>query len=338
MPKRKNFIEDEIEMKAYEHNRQIKIPDFIDTGELPDFQFQVGEETINYPTRFSVPNHLKDIMLYYHEKQIEKLKKSTKQSIKKSLPNPERNLTTPENDYISWLKKYWTYEKLVSLIKIHLKEKKVNFSLLDWLCTNYSKEYREDSQYILEDRIFDIHDNYVTYGKFYLKTFFDSFAREPRIVIEFEDIDNKVFSKFTNIRKDCKSIIWHNDMSFGLKYVGERKMIYLITSVGQLNFMMWAYTNNIIDFCKKNRQKIKAHMRKVKEVPKPKGGRKRHMVSTKTKPFKEFVVRKVEITSEDIIDLSDFTDYFQQTRPETKKNSFEVPDFIMNPKKLYSKQ
>lgn len=122
------------------------------------------------------------------------------------------------------------------LYKLNTKKFGISLRMLDWLLTNYTKEYnvgiiRNDGSFL------NIGESYKTALSEYRRNLFDTFRRlkpEQGIV--------KIFYK----TKDFET--------------GELKEEY--TTVGQLNFVKWAYKNGILQYAKNNVQSIQRHNEK----------------------------------------------------------------------------
>jgi hypothetical protein len=88
-------------------------------------------------------------------------------------------------------------------------------------------------------------------------------------------------------------IVWESNYLVGSRYIGNKKMIYLVTSVGQLIFFWWALTNKVVDYCERHIDDIREHMGKGKNKPKPKNGKRRKLTEQASKSW---VVKQVKIT------------------------------------------
>lgn len=240
---------------------------------------------LNFPSNYAVPDHLiktfnRNSTVYTDEflKDTSKSKSPITISIlrigrgKSFLPNSERKLTLNEKNHLTLINSYWTVKELSRLALMHLKCFPISFSLIEWLCIVFSKKFPDFCKY--EDNkknVFRIHESYIETSKRYLKPFFDPFAREPRLIIEFEDIDNTIVSKIDLERLQIikkfssEGIIWDHENSLGLRIIFhnniKKNLIYLVTSVGQLIFMMWAFQYKVVDFAINHVKEIKHHMK-----------------------------------------------------------------------------
>jgi len=62
--------------------------------------------------------------------------------------------------------------------------------------------------------------------------------------------------------------------------------IYLITSVGQLNFFTWAMENQVIEFCINNVKRIELHYEETQKMPEPSNGKRRKLSQPSQMAFK----------------------------------------------------
>jgi len=278
MINRINFIEN----NEIINNRKIKkvcfkIPkgDSNEIHNLTNFSFyEKNKDIILFPIKYSTPEHLRDLISIYYQQSKHQ---------KKKIADPNRLLTPIEDQYLNWMKKFWTLKNLIKLSYIHLKQTPVNFSLLDWLCTNYSKEF--PNKCIVKNNNnedINIHVFYLLTEKSYMKNYFDPFARGVKIIIEFEDIDNDIFSKVKEMQDKNTSlngITWDHDKSFGLRWINEKRMVYLGTSINQLTFMMWAFQFGIFEYCETNIIEISHNMKKQTKISGKRKRRNKNMPS-----------------------------------------------------------
>lgn len=104
-------------------------------------------------------------------------------------------------------------DNITRMVDIINSDSKISLRILDWFVTRYSKTIVTDN-----DKC-DIHISYKSQLKSYKKIYFDPFRRRKKFFYHFniEDKDIKIY-----------------------------------TTLGQLNFFMWAINNNIIDFVQDN--------------------------------------------------------------------------------------
>ena len=90
----------------------------------------------------------------------------------------------------------------------------VSLRLIDWFVTNYSKS--KNIIYNINEKQFNVFQNYKLMGKSFKKKKFDPFCRGDRIILNY-------------------------------------KTLSIETTVGQLNFFKWAISNNIVDYITENK-------------------------------------------------------------------------------------
>ena len=166
------------------------------------------------------------------------------------------------------LSKFYSREENIQLIIPIVKQQtSISLRLLDWLVTNFSREY--DVNYRLsnsEKKNFSIWLDYKNQLKAYSKKQFDPFCRRNRI---FYDIKNNMVYDVT---KENKEKFEQNPNGF-------------ITTVGQLNFFRWAITYEVIDYAVDNLDAIESDMLSSADNRKQamSDGLKRRRESSKTK-------------------------------------------------------
>lgn len=130
---------------------------------------------------------------------------------------------------------YYNTNKISHMLPIVNGESKISLRLLDWCVTNYSKthkiSYKTTDEYG-NDVDFRISLEYKAKLKAYNKTFFDPFCRRTRIPFKYNSKNG------------------------------------IITTIGQLNFFMWAIKNNLIKYVEENFDKIEQDMIKANQEKK----------------------------------------------------------------------
>ena len=141
---------------------------------------------------------------------------------------------------------------------------------MDWFVTRYS--HNEDIQYAIEpddNETFNVHIGYKAQLKTFTKKYFDPFRRR-----------NKIEYKY-NKNNDNKTID---------------------TTIGQLNFFKWAFTNKVIEYVEKYHKTISKAMNKSnklsKEEKKKKKDKHDQMQKKKEKEKLTKLSKKVHISSE----------------------------------------
>ena len=98
----------------------------------------------------------------------------------------------------------------------------LSLRLIDWFVTNYAKEHF--TRYTVKGRRYAVWEEYRLRLRSYRKRRFDPFCRWERVDMPYEDGS------------------------------------YVETTIGQLNFFMWALENEVIDYIEKNRIAIENDM------------------------------------------------------------------------------
>jgi len=129
--------------------------------------------------------------------------------------------------------------KLISIVK---RKNGMSLRVIDYLCTNYSKErsivISTKDGHIPRDLNSDYQKNLNAYNKKYL----DPFSRRHKIVINVSHDNNE----------------------------SEKRN----TSIGQLNFFRWFFKNNIDQYLSKEKKTVEAHMKKAENESKKNKKRK----------------------------------------------------------------
>ena len=124
------------------------------------------------------------------------------------------------------MKFYNTDDNLVKMMQIITGESRISLRLVDWFATNYAKKYY--TLYSYEDagmeKRFKVYVDYKLKLKAYSKRRFDPFCRWDRISIP---------------------------------YVNGT---FIETTIGQLNFFMWAIENQVINYIEENYDTIEKDM------------------------------------------------------------------------------
>jgi hypothetical protein len=125
---------------------------------------------------------------------------------------------------------YNNQENFINEIKDIVDQKSVvSLRILDWFITNYSKKYKTVIVNNEGEKI-DVYINYKLMLKSFSKTQFDPFCRKNKIFFEYAEDEQ-----------------------------GNTKGIE--TSCGQLCFFRWCFQNNILEYVKKNFEKIETDMK-----------------------------------------------------------------------------
>jgi len=171
----------------------------------------------------------------------------------------EIELTKKETFHYKIIDKYYrtlSIKKVETMIDIIEGKSKISLRLLDWFITRYSNKHKirferinnkiidndpDDKFDSKIDNGFNVHISYKAQLKSYKKKYFDPFRRRKKFRYYFD--------------KD--------------------KTVSLCTTIGQLNFFRWAFTNYVIEYVAENYNEISKAMvttnkadktRKIKEV------------------------------------------------------------------------
>ena len=110
---------------------------------------------------------------------------------------------------------------MFELIKILNGDYNISLRLIDWFVTNYSKN--KSIIYKIDNKNFNVYQNYKLMGKSFKKKKFDPFCRGDRIMLS------------------------HENYSFE-------------TTVGQLNFFKWLISNKIFNYILENKHFLENEM------------------------------------------------------------------------------
>ena len=124
------------------------------------------------------------------------------------------------NDYY----KSCSSENIEKMINIIDGKSQISLRILDWFVTKYSKK-KIDCGITNNDESFDVRISYKSQLKSYKKRYFDPFRRRKKFMYYF--------------------------------ILGDKS---IITTLGQLNFFKWAFSNNILIYVEKNLKQISKEM------------------------------------------------------------------------------
>jgi hypothetical protein len=116
-------------------------------------------------------------------------------------------------------------ENITKMIDIVEGKSNISLRILDWFVTKYSKK-RIDCGSNKDTEIFDVRISYKSQLKSYKKRYFDPFRRRQKFVYYFDD----------------------------------KLQRHMDTTIGQLNFFKWAFTNSILTYVDKNLKHISKEM------------------------------------------------------------------------------
>lgn len=122
-----------------------------------------------------------------------------------------------------FIKNNLTKEQRIEMVNIINEESEVSLRILDWFVTKYSQNGIELTR--PDNTLVNIYISYKSQLKTYKKKIFDPFRRSKR--------------KFLYVYDGKKTIK---------------------TTLGQLNFFTWAFSNNIVDYVKNNLEFLNTEM------------------------------------------------------------------------------
>lgn len=137
------------------------------------------------------------------------------------------HISSHENMLLKSIEKFYSTLKYVNdFISIINSNSKISIRLIDYFVTKYSKKNKINCK-ISEDNMINIYQSYKQQLKAFQKKNFDPFARGIRIPYFVEDV-------------------------------------WIITTIGQLNFFKWFISKNILEYVLKNKDSIEYDMNKNK--------------------------------------------------------------------------
>jgi hypothetical protein len=177
------------------------------------------------------------------------------------------NFTSKETYYYKMITNFFKEienNKVQKMLNIINGKSKISLRLLDWFVTRYAKKHKtgynteneednfsSDSITTIDDtdinlnKYFAVHISYKAQLKSYKKKYFDPFRRRKKFYYKYDKNDSTKF---------------------------------LYTTIGQLNFFRWAFSNNIIEYVEENYDEINKAMIKSNKEDK-----ERKQDSTKSK-------------------------------------------------------
>lgn len=162
--------------------------------------------------------------------------------------NPVDFFSVKELCYYKMIDKYFQAcqaENIDKMINIIEGNSSISLRVLDWFVTKYSKKRIESTQN--NGEAFDVRISYKSQLKSYKKRYFDPFRRRRKFNYYFE-----------SDKKKC-----------------------IVTTLGQLNFFKWAFTNNILVYVEKNLKQIGKEMNLANKEDKKKKKQKNDEVVKK---------------------------------------------------------
>lgn len=137
-------------------------------------------------------------------------------------------ISSHENMLLKTIEKFYeSLNNVKDFIAIINSKSDISIRLIDYFITKYSKKNK--ISYKIENNIFNIYQSYKQQLKLFQKKNFDPFARGIRIPYYIENI-------------------------------------WIITTIGQLNFYKWFISKNILDYIIVNKKLIEHEMNKNKKI------------------------------------------------------------------------
>ena len=168
----------------------------------------------------------------YSDTDYDSLSESDTEIILDNVPDIDNTeLSKKETFYFKIINKYYKQlgdGKIALMIDIVNKRSRISLRLLDWFVTRYA--HKNKINYEIEkdedkdnfdgklDKKFNVHISYKAQLKSFKKKYFDPFRRRKKFKYYFNTDKTKI----------------------------------LCTTLGQLNFFKWAFTNNVIDYVEEN--------------------------------------------------------------------------------------
>lgn len=115
----------------------------------------------------------------------------------------------------------------------------ISLRCLEWLVTNYSKKHQIVLYNEEKKRRVHIHTEYMDQLDHYKRILFDPFCRKERI-----------YFTWPLVNKDTQ----------------QNEDVLLVTTVGQLNFMQWAYITGVLDYAQAHEEAIQKDMEQTLAV------------------------------------------------------------------------
>lgn len=166
----------------------------------------------------------------------------------KDAVNPLTFFTSKELCYYKTIHKFFKNcndKEIIRMLDIINGESEISLRVLDWFVTRYSKrvfDFNDSNQTTIDS--FDVHISYKSELKSYKKRYFDPFRRRRKFYYP----------------------LYFNEMQYNIKNSDSptsqisKDIVLLYTTLGQLNFFMWAISNNIINYVEKNLDQISKAM------------------------------------------------------------------------------
>lgn len=224
---------------------------------------------IIYPDELSAPDHLLNEFTEIFSRYFHRLTPK----VRKYFISPGQKLDVRSMKILRLVKDTFSSDHLFRMIKILERKTDLTLSLLDFVCTNYSKSHPIQYTLMNEDgkeETISLHQSYSDCLKIYSRDFFDVFCRKERIVVEviqpieecspidLDELENFLSNHDSFELQNTSKILWDCKMTVGKRRIGKYIHFYILTAVRQLVFFFWAFKHKVIDYCEKNLHSIKA--------------------------------------------------------------------------------
>ena len=227
---------------------------------------------------------------------------------KENIPDiTDIDLSKKETFYYKIIDRYYkslNIKKIETMIDIVEGKSKISLRLLDWFVTRYANKYKirfekteskinnegDDKFDKKVDKGFNVHISYKAQLKSYKKRYFDPFRRRKKFAYYFD--------------KEKKTV--------------------LCTTIGQLNFFKWAFSNDVIDYVANNYNTISKAMVNTNKLDKTrKLKEKKDKIIKDTKDAKDTKDTKDDKITKDK-DLDNQNDTSKDEEIFIKKNGVNV--------------
>jgi hypothetical protein len=208
-------------------------------------------------------------------------------------------------------------KEIIRMLDIINGESPISLRVLDWFVTRYSKrkiDFIENEQNTIDS--FDVHISYKSELKSYKKRYFDPFRRRKKFYYPLY-LEHLTYTKNTSETQNSN---------------GSKEIILLYTTLGQLNFFVWAISNKIIDYVEKNLEQISKAMNTNNKDEKKKkqkiAYKKKDKDKIKIKPETEKNVEKpIKVKKEESIKKSNSNNVFNNYYEDDEDNNELILNF-----------
>ena len=276
---------------------------------MEKFIVKPGEDKENYDSE-------SDISSISDNESIEESEDFSNSGIKDAV-EPLTFFSSKELCYYKTIHKFFKNcgdKEIIRMLDIINGESPISLRVLDWFVTRYSKrkiDFIENEQNTLDS--FDVHISYKSELKSYKKRYFDPFRRRKKFYYPLY-LEHSTYTKNTSETQNSN---------------GSKEIILLYTTLGQLNFFVWAIGNKIIDFVEKNLEQISKAMNSNNKDEKKKkqklSYKKKDKIKVKLEPEKN--VEKPKAKKEESIKKSNSNNVFNNYYEDEDDNNELILNF-----------